>query len=499
MTPAIVLAAGASTRMGRPKAMLQAGDRTFIRTILDTLREAGIPEAVVVVRPGQDAVIAEVAASGFGRAVLNPQADQGQLSSLIAGLDAIDRDGVDAALVTLVDVPLIQASTIRQLLARAAASPAPILRAVHRGRHGHPVIFKRQLFDALRHADPALGAKAIVRGSRVENVEVTDPAVMDDIDTPADYTRVFDMQAGSAQHPEKFIWYHTIELPGGATTPGIYDHRPYVPLYGLPPDLHGKSVLDVGAASGFFTFELEGRGGAVTATDLPTWRAHDFGAHYQPELAAEQADEYLHEPFLFAHHARGSQASRKLTSIYDISPETTGVFDLVFCGSVLIHLTDPATALRRLQSVTREAAIISTVVYPLEIAEPVAMFTGHLRGDTWWAPNRAGFEALVRSAGFAGWEWYSEFSLDYADGTPGPYHAVIRAWNTPERPAMLGAAGPSPRPPQPAPPAWQDRLAAHERELSRLHRVIDGYKAMKFVRLVQWLHPYRQRIRGWFG
>ena len=105
MTPAIVLAAGASTRMGRPKALLQAGQRTFIRAILDTLRDAGIVDAVVVVRAGDDAVMAEVAAAGFGRPSSIPRADEGQLSSLIAGLDAIDGPAVDAALVTLVDVP----------------------------------------------------------------------------------------------------------------------------------------------------------------------------------------------------------------------------------------------------------------------------------------------------------------------------------------------------------------------------------------------------------
>jgi molybdenum cofactor cytidylyltransferase len=196
MTLAIVLAAGASTRMGSPKALLRAGDRTFIRTILDTLREAGLPDAVVVVRAGQDAVAAEVAAAGFGRTVVNPRADEGQLSSLLAGLNAIDRPGVDAALVTLVDVPLATAGGIRLLLARAAASPAPVLRAVHRGEHGHPVIFKRRIFDALRAADPAQGAKAVVRAAGVEDVETGDPGVVDDIDTPEDYARLLGKSPG---------------------------------------------------------------------------------------------------------------------------------------------------------------------------------------------------------------------------------------------------------------------------------------------------------------
>jgi molybdenum cofactor cytidylyltransferase len=191
MTPAIVLAAGASTRMGRPKALLEAGDRTFIRRILDTLRAAGVSEAVVVVRAGQEGIVAEVDASGFGRTVLNPRADDGQLSSLITGLDAIDRADVDGVLVTLVDVPLIGAGAVRILLERAAVSTAPVLRAVHQGRHGHPVIFKRPLFEALRRADPAAGAKAVVRAFPVEDVETGDPGVAEDIDTPEEYDRVF--------------------------------------------------------------------------------------------------------------------------------------------------------------------------------------------------------------------------------------------------------------------------------------------------------------------
>ncbi len=201
MTPAIVLAAGASTRMGRPKALLRAVGRTFIRTILDTLRDGGVSEAVVVVRPGQAAVVTEVAASGFGRTVVNPRADEGQLSSLIAGLDATDQPGVEAVLVTLVDAPLVQASTVRLLLARAAVSPAPILRAVHQGRHGHPVVFKHALFEALRRADPAMGAKAVVRAASVEDVDVEDPGVVDDVDTPEDYARLFGSAPGDDPKP----------------------------------------------------------------------------------------------------------------------------------------------------------------------------------------------------------------------------------------------------------------------------------------------------------
>ena len=167
----------------------------YYRSALSPCLKKGGADCPAVTGPYQDylsiLVIQEIEASGFGRAVVNPRADEGQLSSLLAGLDAIDRPGVEAALVTLVDVPLIGAAAIRVLLARAAASGAPILRAVHRGAHGHPVIFKRRLFDALRAADPAVGAKAVVRAAGVEDVEVDDAGVVEDVDTPADYARLF--------------------------------------------------------------------------------------------------------------------------------------------------------------------------------------------------------------------------------------------------------------------------------------------------------------------
>lgn len=201
MLPAIVLAAGASTRMGRAKALLPAGNRTFVRRILETLSDAGVSEAVVVVRPGQADVIAEIEAAGFGRPVVNPRPDEGQLSSLIAGLDAVDRDGVEGVLVTLVDVPFISADAVRTLIARAQRSDAAILRAVHHGRHGHPVVFRKRVFDALRHADPAIGAKTVIRDWPPEDVEVPDPWVVEDVDTPADYSRVVVLSQQSRKPP----------------------------------------------------------------------------------------------------------------------------------------------------------------------------------------------------------------------------------------------------------------------------------------------------------
>ena len=190
MVPGIVLAAGASSRMGRPKALLQIGDRTFVRAVLDALRDGGLTEVVVVVRPGQAAIDDEILRAGFGRSVENENPGRGQLSSLLTGLDSIDTPAVSAVLVTLVDIPLIAPATVRALVDRTAASRAPILRAVHRGRHGHPVVFTRAVFEALRRADPGQGAKAVLRANDVEDVEVDDPGVSRDVDTPEDYERM---------------------------------------------------------------------------------------------------------------------------------------------------------------------------------------------------------------------------------------------------------------------------------------------------------------------
>jgi len=176
--------------MGEPKALLSIDGRTFVRRILDTLRDAGIDDCVVVVRPDAGALAREISLAAYGRAIVNTDPTRGQLSSLVTGLAAVDHPRVVAALVTLVDVPLVSAAAVTALLARVPRSSCPILRATCGGRHGHPVIFKRELFDALRTADPSAGAKAVLRAHAIEDVDVGDPGVIEDVDTPDDYRRV---------------------------------------------------------------------------------------------------------------------------------------------------------------------------------------------------------------------------------------------------------------------------------------------------------------------
>jgi len=193
MIPALILAAGRSERMRRSKALLPIGEGgdTFIARLISAFRDADTDDVVVVLRP-DDHQVRRVAETCAARIVENPDADRGQLSSLITALDAVDRPGVNAILIMPVDIPMVRADTIRAVKAAFLSSAAPVARAVHNGQHGHPVIFGRRVFDELRRADPHTGARAVVHAHAHDllNVEVEDPGILRDVDTPEDYDRL---------------------------------------------------------------------------------------------------------------------------------------------------------------------------------------------------------------------------------------------------------------------------------------------------------------------
>jgi molybdenum cofactor cytidylyltransferase len=193
--PAIVLAAGRSSRMGRPKATLPCGDgHTFLTRIVQTFLDAGVDDVIVVVGHDADQIASSFAASGLpARVVVNRDYDRGQLSSLLAGLDVLDRPGVNAILLTLVDVPLVSAATVRAVIDAYHRTHAPIVRPTSGSRHGHPLLIDRVLFGALRAADPAMGAKPIVRAhaSAAGDIAIDDEGAFVDVDTEEDYRRTF--------------------------------------------------------------------------------------------------------------------------------------------------------------------------------------------------------------------------------------------------------------------------------------------------------------------
>ena len=195
MISAIVLAAGASSRMGQPKAELPFGQtgETVLSRIVSVFLDGGVPNLAVVAGAHIDAVRRAMPAhERRARLIEHPGWKQGQLSSLLAGLQAIDDPLLEAAMVTLVDVPMVSAATVAEVMAAWRRTRAPIVRPASGERHGHPVIFDRSVFADLRSADPNVGAKAVfaIHKDRVLNVEVKDPGAFEDIDTPGDYQRL---------------------------------------------------------------------------------------------------------------------------------------------------------------------------------------------------------------------------------------------------------------------------------------------------------------------
>lgn len=195
MLETLVLAGGASTRMGRPKAALPLPDgRTFLAAIVDTLLAAGLPHVTVVTGADDDAVRdAWRGDPATVRFVVNARWAEGQLTSILAGLDAVETTALEGVLMTLVDVPLVSAETVRAIVEAWRRTRAPIVRPARGDTHGHPVIFDRAVLADLRRADPAEGAKPVVRrhAAAILNVEVDDPGAFRDVDTPEAYAALF--------------------------------------------------------------------------------------------------------------------------------------------------------------------------------------------------------------------------------------------------------------------------------------------------------------------
>lgn len=179
--------------MGRPKATLPLGEHdTFLSRIVATFLDAGVDDVVVVVGHHAREIAESFSASDLrARFVVNPNYDRGQLSSIVAGLAVVDRPGVVAALVTLVDVPLVSADTVRAVINCYRRTHAPVVRPTSGTRHGHPLLIDRSLFAELRTAEPESGAKPVVRAhaSALGDIPIADEGAFTDIDNEEDYRK----------------------------------------------------------------------------------------------------------------------------------------------------------------------------------------------------------------------------------------------------------------------------------------------------------------------
>ena len=210
-----------------------------------------------------------------------------------------------------------------------------------------------------------------------------------------------DLAAEIAAHQ----WYHTMELAPGVETPGWHDTRPVVSEIPFPASLEGKRCLDVGTFDGFWAFEMERRGASeVIAIDILDPEEWDWPAGSEAEVVEAIGQRKAGGlGFELARRELGSSVQRLERSVYDVNESDMGRFDLIYLGSLLVHLRDPVRALERLRSVCDGTMIVvDGIDLPLSLLLPkVPVATLDARGRPWWwYPNQAGQARMIEAGGF---------------------------------------------------------------------------------------------------
>jgi tRNA (mo5U34)-methyltransferase len=226
------------------------------------------------------------------------------------------------------------------------------------------------------------------------------------------------------------LWYHTMELAPGVVTPGWFDLRPV--LARLPwPDVAGKRCLDVGTYDGHLAFELERRGAAeVVAVDISDHESWDWPIRIRRraaglgELAGEKG-----AGFRAAHAALGSSVERVECSVYDLSPERVGMFDVVVCGTLMLHLRDPVRAIEAIGTVCRGRFLSAEEVLPRSLrgrGRPMAQLDGVSELCQWWVPTRAGHHRMLQAGGFDIERAAAPYRLPFGPAHPRPPRTPAR-------------------------------------------------------------------------
>ena len=199
-------------------------------------------------------------------------------------------------------------------------------------------------------------------------------------------------------------WYHSIDLPGGITTPGVVNNRRVLPRYHLPASLAGKTLLDIGAWDGFYSFEAARRGATdVLAADSFSWDGRGWGRKASFDLARRS--------LRFEGTVRD-----QLIDPTELTPEAIGgQFDVVLLLGVLYHLEDPIGVLRRVAACTRDLLVLETESTLNWLLFPAArVFPGaELNGDptNWYQYNERALKGLLREVGFATTETVFKYPL----------------------------------------------------------------------------------------
>ncbi|MCU1451722.1 MAG: hypothetical protein JWP02_3892 [Acidimicrobiales bacterium] len=189
---------------------------------------------------------------------------------------------------------------------------------------------------------------------------------------------------------EAIKWYHALDLGGGVRTPGRFDPSEKLERYGIPRDLTGKSVLDIGAWDGFFSFEAERRGAdRVLATDSYAWSGSGWGDK---------------RGFDLARRALNSKVEDRNIDVLELAPEAVGTFDLVLFLGVLYHMKHPMLAIEKAASVCSGQLILETHVDCVALRKPTIRLYNwaEFESDTtnFCGPNAAAVALMLYGAGF---------------------------------------------------------------------------------------------------
>jgi tRNA (mo5U34)-methyltransferase len=205
-----------------------------------------------------------------------------------------------------------------------------------------------------------------------------------------------------AQALSRYSWWHTIELGGGLITPGVWDIRHLPRDIPWPGSLDGQRCLDIGTMDGFWAFEMERRGaGEVLAIDVPA-SEQDIQPQRRRNLH-QRNQKQVGDTFHALVDLLGSRARFQTLNIYDLSPETVGLFDLVFVGYMLHQLRDPLRALEAVRGICRGSIIVLDPIMfyrSLLFREPLASIGARRDFDDYFYFNAAGLRRVVELAGF---------------------------------------------------------------------------------------------------
>lgn len=261
------------------------------------------------------------------------------------------------------------------------------------------------------------------------------------------------MTPALAERAGEVAWWHSIDLGGGLVTAGVKTPEILAAENAALrlPDLRGKTVLDVGAWDGYYSFLAERAGAArVVALDFYTWSVdlHAFNAYRawcaesgETPRAPHELPELWHPDqlpgkrgFDLAREALSSSVEPLVADLTTLDAAALGAFDVVLCLGVLYHLEDPLGGCRQLHRLTREVAVVESEAIHAPGLEDVALWrfhgVDHLGGGpgNWWVPNRRALDHVLLAAGFSGVG--SVGSVGFAPDAAGLTHsrAVVHAW-----------------------------------------------------------------------